>query len=213
MTSPPPEFSRMVAVERIDRRGLTRDIEANEAERAALARRFDLISIESFRASVRLRAVNGGTAIRLDGHVDAAVTQRCVVTLGPVPETVSSDFVLLFTREEPGEEVDVAFEDEIVEPLEGSEIDIGEASAQELAVALEPYPRADGVSLETIASPEALADLESLDGPESPDRPESLQGPESLDGEEGRLHEAAEPDQRPPSAPPRPRGVTGGRED
>jgi hypothetical protein len=133
---------------------------------------------------VRLRAVNGGTAIRLDGHVDAAVTQRCVVTLGPVPETVSSDFVLLFTREEPGEEVDVAFEDEIVEPLEGSEIDIGEASAQELAVALEPYPRADGVSLETIASPEALADLESLDGPESPDRPESLQGPGS-DGEEG----------------------------
>ena len=83
MTSPPPEFSRMVAVERIDRRGLTRDIEANEAERVALARRFDLISIESFRASVRLRAVNGGTAIRLDGHVDAAVTQRCVVTLGP----------------------------------------------------------------------------------------------------------------------------------
>lgn len=162
MTSETPEFSRMVAVDRIDRRGLVREIEADAAERAALARRFDLIGIDSFRATVHARSVNGGTAIRLDGHVDAEVTQRCVVTLGPVPETVSSDFVLLFTREEPGTEVDVAFEDEIVEPLEGNEIDIGEAAAQELAVALDPYPRAPGVSLESVDG--KSPDGESLDG-------------------------------------------------
>lgn len=162
MTPSTPEFSRLVAVDRIDRRGLTREIEADAGERAALAERFDLISIESFRATVRLRAINGGTAFRLDGHVDAEVTQRCVVTLGPVPETVASDFVLLFTREEPkGEEVDVAFEDEIVEPLEGNEIDVGEAAAQELAVALDPYPRAPGAALE---EGEGLDSPESLDG-------------------------------------------------
>lgn len=150
MTGIRPEFSRPVAVDRIDRRGLIREIEADAAERASLARRFDLLSIESFRATVRVRAVEGGAAFRLDGHVDAEVTQRCVVTLGPVPETVSSDFVLLFRREEPGAEVEVDFEDEIVEPLEGDEIDIGEAAAQELAVALDPYPRAPGASLESL---------------------------------------------------------------
>ena len=36
---------------------------------------------------------------------------------------------------------------EIVEPFDGSAIDIGEAAAQQLALALDPYPRAAGASL------------------------------------------------------------------
>ena len=182
-TIPTPEFSRPVGVEKVDRRGVIRNIEADAAEREALARRFDLISIESLAAHVRLKAVRGGSAIRLDAHVDAVVTQRCVVTLGPVPATVSSDFVLLFTTEKEGEEVDLAFEDEIVEPLDGNEIDIGEAVAQELAVALDPYPRAPGASLE------------------------------SLDAEADGLREPAPENERPFSAHVQARGPRPGHED
>ncbi|BBK31455.1 uncharacterized protein DUF177 involved in 23S rRNA accumulation [Stella humosa] len=182
-TQTPPEFSRLVSVERVDRRGLERKIEADPAERAALAKRFDLIQIDRLVATVRLKSINGGTAIRLDGHIEGSVVQSCTVTLEPVPATVESDFVLLFTRQKDGEEVDIAFEDEIVEPLEGSDIDIGEAAAQELAVALDPYPRAPGVSLE------------------------------SLDAEVLRLQEADELEENSNSAPDRARGIHGRRED
>ncbi len=187
-TIPPPEFSRPVGIEKVDRRGLERKIEASAAEREALAKRFGLISVERLAATVRLKAVNGSTAIRLDAHVDAAVTQPCVVTLGPVPAEVSSDFVLLFTRDQGGDEVELAFEDEIVEPLIGDEIDIGEAVAQELGVALDPYPRAPD------------ADLESA-------------GLESLDAEADGLREPAEEKGRPFAALARARGSHRERED
>jgi hypothetical protein len=39
-------------------------------------------------------------------------------------------------------------ETEVAEPFEGDAIDIGEAVAQQLALALDPYPRAPGASLE-----------------------------------------------------------------
>lgn len=149
-TIPTPEFSRPVAIDKIDRRGIVRTIEADAAEREALARRFGLVSIERLTATVRLRSVNGGTAIRLDAHVDARVTQPCVVTLEPVPGTVSSDFVLLYTKEAGGDEIELAFEDETVEPLVGSEIDVGEAVAQELPIALDPYPRAPDATVESL---------------------------------------------------------------
>ncbi|MCC7273824.1 MAG: DUF177 domain-containing protein [Alphaproteobacteria bacterium] len=144
---PVPEFSRPIAVAAIDRRGVNRVIEASEAERRALAARFDLVAVDRLVATVRLRAVNGGTAIRLDARFDADVVQRCVVTLEPVPATVGEDFVLLYSREDGGEEVELAFEDEVVEPLEGDAIDVGEAVAQELAIALDPYPRAPGATV------------------------------------------------------------------
>ena len=42
--------------------------------------------------------------------------------------------------------------DDLIEPLEGDAIDIGEAVAQQLAVAMEPYPRAPGVEAPAILS-------------------------------------------------------------
>ncbi|MGE0713867.1 MAG: DUF177 domain-containing protein [Alphaproteobacteria bacterium] len=145
---PLPEFSRPVTVDRIDRRGLSRVIEATEAERAALARRFDLLALDRLTATARLRSVNGGTAIRLDATFEADVVQSCVVTLEPVPGKVAGSFAILYTRQDDdGDEVDLAFEDEVVEPLDGDSVDVGEAVAQELSVALDPYPRAPGVAL------------------------------------------------------------------
>ena len=46
--------------------------------------------------------------------------------------------------ETPGDEDEPAFE-----PLAGDRIDIGEAVAQELALALPPFPRVAGTSIET----------------------------------------------------------------
>ncbi len=61
-------------------------IGANEEERAALARRFGLIGIEQLSAEAAL--TRSGDEIRAVGTLFAAVTQSCVATDLPVPQTV-----------------------------------------------------------------------------------------------------------------------------
>jgi hypothetical protein len=68
----------------------------------------------------------------------------------PVPAAIAEGFTLCYR---PGIDEDEADrlalenpEDEIIEPLIGESIDIGEAVAQQLSVAMDPYPRAADAS-------------------------------------------------------------------
>jgi hypothetical protein len=148
MTDFPLEFSRPVSTARLGAKPATYRIEAQSDERAALARRFDLISLDRLSADVTLVRESGG-AVRLTARLAAAVAQRCVVTLAPVPADLVDDFTLIYRDDVDEAEADrVALEnpeDEIVEPLIGDSIDIGEAVAQQLSVVMDPYPRALGV--------------------------------------------------------------------
>ncbi len=134
------EFSRPIAVTRLGVGEAVYDIAANQAERAALAKRFDLVSLEKLTAHVTLRRLPGGM-VRLTASLSANVVQTDVVTLDPVPARVDDDFTLLF-----GHDADDAAvldpETELVEPLIDGHIDIGEAVAQQLSLAMDPYPRA-----------------------------------------------------------------------
>jgi uncharacterized metal-binding protein YceD (DUF177 family) len=78
------------------------------------------------------------------------VVQSCVVTLEPVPAQLAGEFEVLYDRtaEPAGREVVVDSGDVDVMPLEGDEIDIGEAVAEELSLSLAPYPRAPGAQTE-----------------------------------------------------------------
>jgi uncharacterized metal-binding protein YceD (DUF177 family) len=139
------EFSRPVPVERLGHDERVYDIEANTDERAALAARFGILAVESLTARLRLKRVAGGTLLRLAGHFSADVVQSCVVTLEPVPAHLEEDFVLTFSteRDEEGEEVVVGLdEEEPPELIENGIIDLGEAAAEHLALALDPFPRA-----------------------------------------------------------------------
>ena len=71
------------------------------------------------------------------------------MVLEPVASTIREDFVQVYLLDPPAgsaREVSVAPgpEDADPEPLEGGELDLGEAVAQQLALALDPYPRAPG---------------------------------------------------------------------
>ncbi|MEX0760392.1 MAG: DUF177 domain-containing protein, partial [Tistlia sp.] len=79
----------------------------------------------------------------------AAATQRCIVTLGPVPATLDEAFELDFQPavEEEATEVVLDAEVEEPEPLTGDRLDLGELVAQQAALALDPYPRAAGARL------------------------------------------------------------------
>ena len=53
------EFARPIAVDRLGSDERTYDIEADAVERAALARRFDLLAIDGLTAHLRLRRLAG----------------------------------------------------------------------------------------------------------------------------------------------------------
>jgi len=150
------EFTRIVSTARLT--GTARHhIEANADERARLAERFGLIALPGFAADVELRRLAGGR-VRLEATLRAEVVQPCVVTLEPVPGAVEAAFTLVYAPEAPEaiEDVLVSGDEEVVEPLVGESIDIGEAAAQELSLALDPFPRAAGAALPE-AGPDAAA--------------------------------------------------------
>jgi uncharacterized metal-binding protein YceD (DUF177 family) len=125
---------------------------APEAVRAALARRFGLQAID--RLEGRLAVVRAGEGARASGRLVADVVQSCVVSGEPVPAHVDEALELRFELPEAdGAEIELEADALDVMPVENDTIDLGEALAQALAVALEPYPR---------AAPEVLAKVRHL---------------------------------------------------
>lgn len=150
-----PEFSRPLQVDQVGTAELVREIEATPAERAALAERLDLISLDLLEAVLRLRRLSSGL-IEVNGRFAADVVQSCVVTLAPVAQHCSEEFTMLFGGRAdlpPLREVEIeaAGADE-PEPIVEGRIDLGEAVVQQLAVNLDPYPRAPGARLPDLAT-------------------------------------------------------------
>ncbi|MDB5316074.1 MAG: hypothetical protein JWO26_1841 [Rhodospirillales bacterium] len=139
-----PEFSRPLAVARIGPPGRRERFAASAAECAALAERFGIPAIDKLEAELSLAPAKGG-AVAAEGWLRAEVVQSCVVTLDPVPESLDIPLRLRFIPEgdEPSDDPDTPDEIEI----EAGMIDLGEAVAEQLSLALNPYPRAPGAQL------------------------------------------------------------------
>ena len=93
-------------------------------------------------------STGGGTfPYRVSGVVSAHVVQNCVVSLAPVTSDLEEEFDLLLVPEIEDEAPEPEFEDEEIETYVGNTVDLGEIGAIELALALDPYPRAPGVTI------------------------------------------------------------------
>lgn len=157
-----PEFSRTVVADRLGPAETRMEISANEAERKALAERFDLISIDSLTAEVSLRRISSSRLVRVAGRVAADVVQTCVVTLEPVPAHVEEDFELVFAPEEDLDEDDLSSAEIMLdaeaedppEPMPNGVIDVGEVAAEHLALGLDPFPRRPGAELPAEYAPQ-----------------------------------------------------------
>lgn len=135
-----PEFSRLHPLDRIGAGASKAEVVAEAGERGALARRFGLVSIESLAASYSLRRDPAG--VHATGHLSARVTQSCIVTDAPLPATVEEDFALRFLPEsEAAVEVELSEDECDTVFYSGGAIDLGEAAAETLALALDPFPR------------------------------------------------------------------------
>lgn len=153
---PVPEFSRPIPLDSLgEGREFVLEIHAGAEERAALARRFGLVALDSLTAAVTATRTARGD-VRLAGRLKAHVVQTCVVTLEPVPAAIETEFVRLFsptaTWDESEEIVLAPEDDDPPEPLTGGTVDPGEVAAETLGLALDPFPRAPGATLPPQAS-------------------------------------------------------------
>lgn len=139
-----PEFSRPHRLDTIGAGESRVAIEADEGERKALARRFGLIAIDRLGANYAVRRDAAGILAR--GRLSGAVVQACSVTGDPVPAKIEEDFAIRFLPEgsESGDEIELSEEDCDTVFYTGGAIDLGEAAAETLALALDPFPRSRG---------------------------------------------------------------------
>jgi Large ribosomal RNA subunit accumulation protein YceD len=136
--APNEAIARSVVLDPWPPGGIEVSLEATPEERRRLAERFDLLSIDRLVGQARLERCGEGV-IGLRGRLQAEVVQACVISLEDVRSMVDEAFECRFTR--PGAVPELAW-DQDIEPLAGTELDIGEIFAQQLALALDPYPRA-----------------------------------------------------------------------
>jgi uncharacterized metal-binding protein YceD (DUF177 family) len=142
MSIAPSEFSRPVNRDRIGKATIGHSIAADEGERAALAKRFGLVALDRLEADYDLTDEDGGVVAR--GRVRASLSQPCVASGEPVPETIDAPFSLRFVEEGDAtvEELEVDAEDQDMIGYDGLIVDMGEAVAQTMALTMEPWPRA-----------------------------------------------------------------------
>ena len=123
----------------------------NDQERAAIAGWLGISDVETFSARIRiLRA--GSDQYLYTASFAADVVQACVVTLEPVRSHLTGDFSRRFhvtpktLRRAPGpssHEI-ATTDDEDIEVLVDPIIDVARPVLEELSLALDPYPRAEG---------------------------------------------------------------------
>ena len=159
-----PEFSRAVRIDSLGEGGRTIIVEADEVERAALARRFGLLSLDALSAEAALRREED--ILFAEGRVRAAVVQACAASGAPVPAAIEEAFSLRFVPEgqEAGEEIELDVEDFDTIDYVGGAIDLGEAVAETLALSLDPFPRSPDADA-VLKAAGVLSEDEAITGP------------------------------------------------
>jgi len=140
-----PEFHRPVSLDRIGPHGLDLTVEATPAECADLAVRMNLPAVLALSCVFHLIRENRDIVLAR-GALRARVSQICVISLEEFESPVEEVFQVRFVPSgEEADDVDPEADDEI--PFDGNLIDVGEAAAEQLGLALDPYPRMPGVEL------------------------------------------------------------------
>jgi uncharacterized metal-binding protein YceD (DUF177 family) len=147
-----PEFSVPVEADAIPPAGLRETVTADGEARAALVRRFGLLGLDRLEGRFHLRLLAGGPMVRVEGRIEADLQQACVLTGVALPASVSADVVMDFVP--PGMEernLELTLEDaDPPEPMQDGAIDLGELAAQQMVLALDPYPRAAEADLDEV---------------------------------------------------------------
>ena len=165
-----------IRVDKIPTSGRELTLSPDAGEREAIAAFLELTSIEALTVTLRALPFRGG--VRVEGRLIADIVQPSVVSLEPVSQSIDEPIDRIFLpgadktfAEAAGAEtfVDLAGDD-IPDRYEGGDADLSDLIIETLALAVDPYPRAEGETGDYVEdSPEAaespFAGLKSLTEP------------------------------------------------
>ncbi len=153
-------------VARLPQKGMTVSIEADAKQRARLAEDHGLVAVERYRADLLVEPWKRH-GIKVTGTVEADIVQECVVTLEPLDNRIAAEVQAVFLPEGSklgrlgfhggGEMLLDADGPDSPETFSGDTVDVGALAEEFFALAIDPYPRKPGVSLQ-VANDEAQAD-------------------------------------------------------
>lgn len=145
-------------------------IEADPAECAALARRFGIPAVTALHAEITLAPEDA--AIRAAGTLTATLVQACAVSGEDFKVAVAEPIELKFVRESTlptatsdDGAIEVELSAEASDEIEyvGDAFDLGEAIAQTLGLAIDPYAEGPGADAARLAV--GLSDETAPSGP------------------------------------------------
>ncbi|MDZ4306692.1 YceD family protein [Allopontixanthobacter sp.] len=162
MSLPESEFSRIVKLHQITDRPVM--VEPGKPELAALARRFGLAAVHRMKAEMSLQAE--GAVVTATGRLLADILQNCAVSGEEFPVHIDEPLSLRFVPEAQApreEELEISTEecDEIF--YSGESFDLGEAVAQGLGLAIDPFARGPGA--DTFRQQAGILDQDTPSGP------------------------------------------------
>jgi uncharacterized metal-binding protein YceD (DUF177 family) len=156
VTAQTPLFDAIVRIDRLPATGRDLKVSLDEATRARVAEELRLTAVDSFEATLTVAPLRGG--IRAQGRLVAEIVQPSVVSFEPVGQKIDEAVDRVFLPEPhghqkptPGSELFVDLEDDdFPDHIDGPEVDLSALLIETLALAIDPYPRREGESLDSL---------------------------------------------------------------
>ena len=148
MTEP---FQLFTNLGRLGQAGDEIDFSASADQRATLARLAGVLEVSKFAAHIVLKKLSPSRFL-LEYGLTADLVQACVVSLEPVPAHIEKQFrrelhhTHNLRRPDEGEVTLTAEEEEGPEEIGSLHYDLAGPLLEEFLLAIDPYPRAPGVS-------------------------------------------------------------------
>lgn len=159
MAQDSPRFERIYNLASLGRAGDEVRVSAPGEELVRIARWAKVRSLASFEATVELRMLSP-ERFRYDALLKCEIVQDCVVTLEPVRTVIERkihrELHLTDSKKfDPEVVVDAnAEDDDVREEIQSPRYDLAAPLLEELALAIDPYPRAPGVAFAPPDAPE-----------------------------------------------------------
>jgi uncharacterized metal-binding protein YceD (DUF177 family) len=150
-----PPFTYLVKVGHVSHNPLEVHVEADARERVALAGLWNVLSVESLEADLKIRRWKKD-GVKIIGEVRARITQACVVTLEPIENELFEEIDQIYVPEgsalaripanDQGEMIVEPDGPDLPETFVGDALDVGAIVAEFAAMGIDPYPRKPGVT-------------------------------------------------------------------
>jgi len=163
------ELPRTVFLKELENGPRTIEIEATEAECAAIAERLSIDSLRGLKGRITLAMPSeqdsmvydllfDGPVIAAKGMLTATMNQTCVVTLESFETTIESSFKGVFSNADPfdsireDDDAEIGELPDVLGPIGDGIVDAGEVIIEQLALEIDPFPRKPDAKFEGFSS-------------------------------------------------------------